>query len=113
MKTLKKHPVGEVRPSQLLLSYGVGALMDLPHISALIMGLDDWDITNAREISEERLLSAVQRALGGQVARLYMPPIPPISPAPRSERMSPNMFSVTSTSSSHGRRTMKRAMAST
>jgi AAA domain (dynein-related subfamily) len=81
MKALKKHPVGEVRPSQLLLSYGVGALMDLPHISALIMGLDDWDITNSREISEERLLSAVQRALGGQVARLYMPPIPPISPA--------------------------------
>ena len=79
MKMLKKHPVGEVRPSQLLLSYGVGALMDLPHISALIMGLDDWDITNSREISEERLLNAVQGALGSQVARLYMPPIPPSS----------------------------------
>lgn len=80
MKMLKTYPIGEVRPSQLLLSYGVGALIDLPHISALIMGLDDWDITHSREITEDRLLSAVQHALGGQVSKLYTPPVPQVAP---------------------------------
>ena len=39
-------------------------------------------------------------------------PMPPMSPAPRSERMSPNMFSVTSTSKSQGRSTSCSAVAS-
>src|SRR5215204_4869003 len=40
-------------------------------------------------------------------------PMPPTSPAPRSERMSPNRFSIGSTSKSQGRRTRSSAMAST
>ena len=36
-------PVGEIRPSQLLWTYGPGALIDLPNISVLTMGLDRWD----------------------------------------------------------------------
>ena len=40
-------------------------------------------------------------------------PMPPMSAAPRSDRMSPNMFSVTSTSKSHGERTRRSAVAST
>jgi hypothetical protein len=39
MTMLKKHPVGEVRPSQLLLTCGVGSIIDLPHLSALIFEL--------------------------------------------------------------------------
>jgi len=35
--------LGELRPSQLIYTFGVGALLDLPNTSALIMGLDDWD----------------------------------------------------------------------
>lgn len=78
MVLTKKHPVGEVRPTQLLLNYGVGAIMDLPHISALVMGLDDWDTANSREISEERLLQAVQSTwYGSQVKRLLAPPSAP------------------------------------
>lgn len=78
MAFTKKYQVGEVRPTQLLLNYGVGAIMDLPHISALVMGLDDWDTTNAREISEERLLQAVQSTwYGSQVKRLLAPPSVP------------------------------------
>lgn len=78
MALTKKYQVGEVRPTQLLLNYGVGAIMDLPHISALVMGLDDWDTTNAREISEERLLQAVQSTwYGSQVKRLLAPPSVP------------------------------------
>lgn len=66
--------VGELRPSQLLFSFGVGANVDLPNISAMVMGLDDWDTTHASEIWEERLLSAVREQLGDQVERLYSPP---------------------------------------
>lgn len=73
----KKYQVGEIRPSQLLINYGVGSIIDLPHISAIIMGLDDWDTFNAQEIQEERLLQAIQTVLGGQVRRLLSPPLAP------------------------------------
>jgi len=74
VKSARKYQVGEVRPSQLLLNYGVGAIIDLPHISTLVMGLDDWDTASSQEIAEERLLQAVQSVLGGQVQRLLSPP---------------------------------------
>jgi hypothetical protein len=60
--------VGELNPSQLLYSYGVGAIVDLPHISAIVSGLDDWPIDPefVREIQEERLLYAIKTELGNQ-----------------------------------------------
>src|SRR5947199_2467934 len=74
MTSNKQYLVGEVRPSQLLLTYGVGSIIDLPHLSALVMGLDDWETTNAQEINEQRLLRAVQSVLGHQVKLLLSPP---------------------------------------
>jgi phosphatidylserine/phosphatidylglycerophosphate/cardiolipin synthase-like enzyme len=35
--------LGDLRPSQLIYTFGVGAILDLPNTSALILGLDDWD----------------------------------------------------------------------
>lgn len=67
--------LGDIRPSQLIYTFGVGALLDLPNISALVMGLDDWDIRYCQEIMEDRLLAALQRSLGGQLSKLYLPPI--------------------------------------
>ena len=67
--------LGELRPSQLIYTFGVGALLDLPNTSALILGLDDWDTRYCSEISEERLLGAIQRRLGPQVKKLYLPPM--------------------------------------
>ena len=49
-------PVGSVRPSQLLWTYGPGAMIDLPNFSVVTMGLDSWDTTICREIKEHRLL---------------------------------------------------------
>lgn len=69
-----KYYVGDVCPSQLLQTYGVGAIIDLPHLSALIMGLDEWDTTKTEEVPEERLLRAVQSVLGSQVKQLLSPP---------------------------------------
>src|SRR5436309_15891159 len=51
--------VGEVRPSQLMYTYGVGSIVDLPNLSVIVMGLDDWP-TNTTVLSESRLLNAVR-----------------------------------------------------
>jgi len=75
--TPKKYKIGDLRPSQILFSFGIGAVVDLPNMSALVMGLDDWDTAYATEIGEERLLAAVRGQLGGQVKRLLAPPLAP------------------------------------
>src|SRR5580693_5726716 len=67
--------LGEIRPTQLIFTFGVGALIDLPNMSALVMGLDDWDTRYCSEIQEDRLVAAIQRRLGPQMSRLYLPPI--------------------------------------
>jgi Helicase conserved C-terminal domain len=38
-------------------------------------GKDDWDTRYCREIIEDRLMAALQRRLGGQMSKLYLPPI--------------------------------------
>jgi len=67
--------VGEVRPSQVMFTYGVGAIVDLPKISVIVTGLEDWptDPQYMREISEERLLSAVRFSMRS-VRKLLAPP---------------------------------------
>ena len=69
-----KTPVGEVRPSQLLWSYGPGALIDLPNLSVVTMGIDRWEASRCQPIEEARLLAAVRKLLGPQVENLRMPP---------------------------------------
>ncbi|MCX5422222.1 DUF1998 domain-containing protein [Streptomyces sp. NBC_00078] len=73
--------VGELRPSQLLHTYGIGAVTDLPNLSTMVMGLDDWDPVRARVLTEDRLLAAVRRRLGGHVTALRTPPHLPENPA--------------------------------
>lgn len=70
-------PVGDVRPSQLLWTYGPGALIDLPNLSVITMGLNRWDEARCIPVDESRLLDAVRRILGPQVTRLRIPPIMP------------------------------------
>ena len=77
---LRKSEIGELRPSQLLTTFGIGSLIDLPNLSVLVMGLDDWQTANATEIGEPRLLRSVQRAIGSQVAKLLTPPRGPDTP---------------------------------
>lgn len=70
------HRVGELRPSQLLYTYGVGALVDLPEISVIVMGLDDWPTRPAhvREVVEERLLAAIRARFAPHLAKFLTPP---------------------------------------
>ncbi|AWI78856.1 sulfate ABC transporter substrate-binding protein [Parazoarcus communis] len=69
-----KTPVGEVRPSQLLWTYGPGALIDLPSLSVVTLGIDRWEKDRCQPIQEARLLAAVRKVLGTQVENLRMPP---------------------------------------
>ena len=89
--TRKKFRVGELRPSQVLFTYGIGAVVDLPYISTMVMGLEDWNNPYPEPIGEERLLQAVKSILGPQVSQLLSPP-----EAPEQEGM-PNPFDESAT----------------
>ena len=71
---MRKSEVGELRPSQVLHTFGVGSIVDLPNMSVMVMGLEDWPIAHSTEIGEERLLLSVRNVLGPQVSRLLTPP---------------------------------------
>jgi Domain of unknown function (DUF1998) len=76
MKTFpKKYRVGDIRPSALMYAFGIGSVVDLPHMSAIVMGLDDWDRLHGRTIDEPRLLRAVREVLDcDQIGELRTPP---------------------------------------
>ena len=74
--------LGEVRPSQILYSYGIGSLLDLPALSVMVMGMDEWDMKKCIPIAEERLLQAVRKEVGYGVQRLVMPPVSPDQDSP-------------------------------
>ncbi|HAS50605.1 MAG TPA: hypothetical protein DCS21_02185, partial [Gammaproteobacteria bacterium] len=75
-----KHPDGQVRRSQLLNTFGPGALIDLPKHSVLVGGLDDWRGTGAL-LDEPRLLQKIRRFLP-DVQELREPPLDPDSQNP-------------------------------
>lgn len=71
----KKSKVGDVRPSQIMFTYGVGSIVDLPKLSVIVMGLEDWPKQHHHYhlITEDRLLSAV-RFKHPNVSQLLAPP---------------------------------------
>lgn len=74
---IKRVKVGELRPSQVLTTFGIGSIIDLPSTAVMVMGLEDWPLQDTVEVAEERLLVSVRRALGGQVQALRSVPVPP------------------------------------
>src|SRR5450755_1392072 len=70
------HTVGAVRPTQLLTTYGVGGTGDLPQLSVMVMGLDDWPVNLMEQIHEDRLLQVVRYVLQSDVKQLKAAPIP-------------------------------------
>ena len=65
-KSANRCKVGELRPSQVLTTFGIGSIVDLPNLSVMVMGLEDWPLKDTVEIGEPRLLSSVQGVLGEQ-----------------------------------------------
>ena len=71
--------VGKLRPSQILLNYGIGALADLPNLSVIVTDLEDWPAQQGTPITEKRLLASIREVLGPQVRDLIAPrPAPDI-----------------------------------
>src|SRR6185295_7190795 len=66
---------GQVRRSQVITTYGPGALIDLPRHSAIVGGLDTWPKTSdLEEIVDARLTRKLQIMTGVTAPELYAPP---------------------------------------
>lgn len=72
-------PTGEVRQSQVLTTFGPGAMVDLPKHSVLIGGLDLW-IGDRERRYEPRLESWLCDWFGVGDLKLYAPPVDSDSP---------------------------------
>jgi hypothetical protein len=73
---------GQLRRSQVITTYGPGALVDLPRYSAIMGGLDTWPRPgDLEEIVEPRLARKLQIMTGVANPHLYAPP--PDSSDPR------------------------------
>lgn len=69
--------IGNARPSQLMTTAGIAAVIDLPGMSVVVRGLDAWG-SGGMPVSEPRLLEQVQRALpGGGITSLRAAPCDP------------------------------------
>ena len=70
---VKKRAHGQLRQSQIVTTFGPGALLDLPKHSCLVSGLDQWT-KPTEEIVEPRLVEKLRRILGVPQIRLCPPP---------------------------------------
>ena len=64
-----REKVGEVRNSQLISTFGPGAIMDLPEFSVILASLDHWNTEQCEVINEPRL----QKKL--KISKILAPPI--------------------------------------
>lgn len=75
---------GQLRRGQIITTYGPGALIDLPHHSAIVGGLDTWPRTSElEEIIEPRLSRKLALMTGVPNPSLYAPPPESTNPADR------------------------------
>jgi len=75
---MSKRAHGQIRRSQVITTYGPGALIDLPRHSAIVGGLDTWPgLASLDEIKEPRLARKLQLMTGVVQPRLYAPPPAP------------------------------------
>lgn len=75
---------GQLRASQLVTTFGPGAMVDLPEASAIIAGLEFWNhdksTISSIEIQEPRLLEKLKKIVKAPNLTLLLPP--PASEAP-------------------------------
>lgn len=67
-------PPGQIRQSQVVTTFGPGAMVDLPEHAVIIGGLDHWTGWREHPIEEERLAEKVKRLLGLASVGFYAPP---------------------------------------
>lgn len=69
--------IGQARPSHLVTTTGIGAVVDLPAMSVVVRGLVSWSPERQETVAEPRLLEEVRRVLGPQVRALRSAPWDP------------------------------------
>lgn len=75
--------IGGLRPSQMIHTFGPGAVVDLPSMSVVVGGIDGWNIHDTALIAEARLLDSVRSLPGcARVSELRGPPWMEESPNP-------------------------------
>jgi len=67
-------PHGQMRQSQVVTTFGPGAMLDLPNHSVLVAGLDAWS-KGGDEIIEPRLTRKLAEILEVPALRLHAPPV--------------------------------------
>ena len=69
----------QLRSSQVVTTFGPGAMVDLPDASVIVAGLDNWhyDVNQIPLIQEPRLVEKLKRIIG--VPTLTLRPPPPAS----------------------------------
>jgi hypothetical protein len=71
---MSKRSHGQLRRSQVITTYGPGALIDLPKHSAIVGGLDWWPLNRLEEIEEPRLSRKLEALTNVRSPRLFAPP---------------------------------------
>jgi hypothetical protein len=72
---------GQVRRSQIITTWGPGALLDLPRHAVIVGGLETWPkVGELDEIGESRLSRKLQLMTGIPAPKLYAPPASPDNP---------------------------------
>lgn len=76
MKKVKgtPRPPGQLRQSQVITTFGPGAMVDLPDHAVLIGGLESWSPQGGEEIHEPRLVTKLKRLLDVSSLNLREPP---------------------------------------
>jgi len=72
MSKVNAKPHGQIRQSQLVTTFGPGAMMDLPKYAVLVGGLEDWSL--GETISEPRLAEKICQLLEVPRIQLRLPP---------------------------------------
>ena len=72
---MSPRPDGQVRASQVIRTWGPGAVIDLPRQSGIVGGLEQWPrLDRLEEIVDPRLTRKVAIVTGVDGARLFAPP---------------------------------------
>jgi hypothetical protein len=78
--SIGRRPQDQIRQSQIITTFGPGAMVDLPRYAVVIGGLEHWK-NRGPEIFEERLVDKIKQALDLSAVRLYAPPPASTDPA--------------------------------
>ena len=84
-------PPGRLRQSQVITTFGPGAMLDLPNHSVLVGGLDYWT-GRGEEIHEPRLTAKLQALLELPSLKLFSPPPDQEDPTAPQTGISPWQF---------------------